>query len=155
MSWYMPCRVHTTVICQNLENQHLRLGTKCIHVRLILMIPTIVRSSQGTNERLRIYSLGWVFGRLSACVASLDFAEVLHLSTLLYPRFLLVLPWFVFINMSHAPFAASIRVVFCARGKSGDRCRLGHDLLCYAWPDINLLVAMPSDALLDIPTASS
>ena len=56
--------VHTPVICRNLENRHLRRGTKRIHVRLIVTIPTIVRSSKGTDERPRMYSLGMVSYRL-------------------------------------------------------------------------------------------
>ena len=42
----------------------MRLGTKWIYVRLIVTIPTILRSSQGTNEGPIIYSLGQVSGRL-------------------------------------------------------------------------------------------
>ena len=53
-------------ICQNLENRHLRLGTNRMHVRLMVMvtIPTMIRSSQGTDERSRMYSFGMVSGRL-------------------------------------------------------------------------------------------
>ena len=57
-------RVHTPVFCRNLENRHLRLGAKRVHICLIVTIQTIVRLSKGTAEWLRIYSLGWVFGRL-------------------------------------------------------------------------------------------
>ena len=54
----------TPVPCRNPENRYLRLGTKRIHFRLIVTISTIVRPSQETNEGPRIYSLGWVSGRL-------------------------------------------------------------------------------------------
>ena len=64
VTWYMLGYILMLLIYQNLENQHLRLGTKRIHVRLIVTIPTIVRPFQGTKERSRIYSLGWVSGRL-------------------------------------------------------------------------------------------
>ena len=57
-------RVDTPVICRNLENRHLSLGTKWIHVRLIETISTMVKSLQGTDEGPRIYSLGRVSGRL-------------------------------------------------------------------------------------------
>ena len=56
--------IHTPVICRNIENRHLRLGTKRIHVRLIVTIPMIVRSSKETDERPRMYSLGMVSYRL-------------------------------------------------------------------------------------------
>ena len=42
----------------------MRRGTKRIHVRLIVTIPTIVRTSKGTDERPRMYSLGMVSSRL-------------------------------------------------------------------------------------------
>ena len=63
---YINARVHTPVICRNPENQCLRLGLKRIHVRLILTIPTMARSAQGTDERTRMHSLGIVSGRLPA-----------------------------------------------------------------------------------------
>ena len=57
-------RVHTTVNARNLEIQNLSLGTKRVRLRLIVTIPTMVRSSQGAIERLRSDSLGRVSGRL-------------------------------------------------------------------------------------------
>ena len=58
-------RVHTNIICRNLETQKLRLGTKWIQALLIETNSAIVRSSQGTSESPRRYSLGWMSGRLT------------------------------------------------------------------------------------------
>ena len=48
MTWYMLRYI--LLLSVELENQHLRLGTKWIHIPLIVTIPAIERLPQGTSD---------------------------------------------------------------------------------------------------------
>ena len=64
-TYLVHVRVHTTIIiCQNIEIRQLRLGTNRIRIWLNQTISVVVKSSQGTWEMSRMYSLGWVSEQL-------------------------------------------------------------------------------------------